>query len=340
MRGPLCVTALLGVLAAPLSAQEYKVVKQAKLGGEGGWDYLSVDAAARRLYVSRSSHVMVLDADTTAVVGDIPDTPGVHGIAIATDLGRGFTSNGKAGTATIFDLASLKPVGSVKTGENPDAILYDAFTHRVFTFNGRSHDATVFDAKTGAVLATIPLGGKPEFSVTDLKGTVFANVEDTGEIVALDASAMKVKARFPLKPCEEPSGLAFDAEHRRLFAVCGNALMAVVDADTGKLVTTLPIGKGTDGAGFDAAAGMAFASNGEGTLTVVREISPERFEVAQTLKTQRSARTMTIDPKTHRIYLPAAEYGPPPAATPEQPRPRPVALPGTFEIMVVATDHS
>lgn len=325
-----------GLIAGAASAQEYKLAKSARLGGEGGWDYLTVDDAARRVYVSRSSHVMVLDADTLQVVGDIPDTSGVHGIAIAAELGKGFTSNGRANTVTVFDTKTLKATGEVKTGTNPDAILYDTFTQRVFAFNGRSGDVTVVDAKTGAVAGTIPIGGKLEFGQTDGKGQVFVNVEDKSEIVALDAKQMKVLAHWPIAPCEEPTGLALDAAHRRLFSVCGNKLMAVVNADTGKVVTTLPIGAGSDGAAFDPASQNAFSSNGEGTLTVVHESAPDTFEVVQTVTTQRSARTIVLDPKTRSLLLPAAELGPPPAATPEQPRPRPTQVPGTFALIVVS----
>jgi YVTN family beta-propeller protein len=331
--GLLVVGALLGGVA---SAEEYKLARSAKLGGEGGWDYLTVDNASRRVYVSRSSHVMVLDADSLEVVGDIPDTSGVHGIAIAADLGKGFTSNGRANTLTVFDTKTLKATGEVKAGTNPDAILYDGFTQRVFAFNGRSGDVTVVDAKTGAVVGTIPIGGKLEFGQTDGKGQVFVNVEDKSEIVALDAKEMKVLAHWPIAPCEEPTGLALDAAHRRLFSVCGNKLMAVVNADTGKVVTTLPIGGGSDGASFDPVTQNAFSSNGEGTLTVVHESAPDKFEVVQTVKTQRSARTITLDPKTHSLLLPAAELGPAPAATPEQPRPRPIAVPGSFVLVVVS----
>ena len=333
-----CLLLGLGLLAAPapfLSAQDYKVIKKAALGGDGGWDYLKVDAEARRLYISRSTRVVVVDADTLAPIGEIPDTPGIHGIAIASDLGRGFTSNGRENTVTIFDLKTLKALDHVKAGTNPDAILYDAFTHRVFAFNGRSGDVTVIDAKAGTVAATIPIGGKLEFGVTDGAGRVFVNVEDKSEIVALDARAMKVTAHWPLTGCEEPSGLAIDLAHRRLFAVCGNKRMAVVDADNGRLVATMPIGDGPDAAAFDTDRQLAFSSNGEGTLTVIHESTPDTFEVVQTLATQRSARTMTLDSKTHNLVLVAAEFGERPSPTPEQPRPRPAVLPGSFTVLVV-----
>jgi YVTN family beta-propeller protein len=326
---------LVFAIAGAASAQDYKVVKKAALGGEGGWDYLKVDAEARRLYISRSTRVMVVDADTLGPVGEIADTPGVHGIAIARDLGRGFTSNGRDDSATIFDLQTLKALGRVKTGQNPDAILYDVFTSRVFVFNGRSGDVTVIDAKTGAVDGTIPIGGKLEFGVTDGAGRVFVNVEDKNEIVALDAREMKVLAHWPLSECEEPSGLAMDVAHRRLFAVCGNKHMAVVDADKGRQVATVPIGDGPDAAAFDPDRQLVFSSNGEGTLTVVHEVSPEKFAVVQTVATQRSARTMTLDPKTHNVVLVAAEFGPRPSPTPEQPRPWPPVLPGSFTVLVV-----
>ena len=319
-----------------VSAQDYRVIKKVALGGDGGWDYLKVDAEARRLYISRSTRVMVVDADTLAPVGEIPDTPGVHGIAIASDLGRGFTSNGRDDSVTIFELGTLKPLGRVKTGTNPDAILYDVLTHRVFAFNGRSGDVTVIDAKEGTVAGTIPIGGKLEFGVSDGAGRIFVNVEDKGEIAVLDARVMKVLARWPLGGCEEPSGLALDLEHRRLFSVCDNKQMAVVDADKGRVVAKVAIGGGPDAAGFDPERQLAFSSNGEdGTLTVVHESTPDKLEVVQTVATQRSARTMALDPKTHNVYLVAAEFGATPPATTAQPRPRPPVLPGSFTVLVV-----
>ena len=323
-------------LSGAASAEEYKLARAVKLGGEGGWDYLSVDSAARRVYVSRGTHVMVLDADSLQVVGDIPETPGVHGIAIAPEFGKGFTSNGRANALTVFDTKTLEATGEVKAGTNPDAILYDAFTQRVFAFNGRSGDVTVVDAKTNAVAGTIPVGGKLEFGQSDGKGRVFVNVEDKGEIAAIDAKEMKVVARWSIAPCEEPSGLALDAAHRRLFSVCGNKVMAVVDADSGKVLTTLPIGGGTDGVAFDPATQNAFSSNGEGSVTVVHESAPDKFEVVQTVRTQRSARTITLDPTTHSLLLPAAEFGPAPAPAAEQPRPRPPIVPGSFSLLVVS----
>jgi len=328
---------LLAFLAAlPASAQDYRVLQRATLGGEGGWDLLTVDAAAHRLYVSRGTRVMVIDADTLTLAGEIPDTAGVHGIAIASDLGRGFTSNGRTSSSTIFDLTTLKPVGEVKTGENPDMILYEPRSHRVLAFNARSKDVTVIDAKAGTVAGTIALEGQPELAVHDDKGTVFVNLEDKSEVLALDAVALKVKGRWSLAPCEEPTGLAIDRAHRRLFAACANKMMAVMDADGGKVVATLPIGQGPDGAAFDADRQLAFSPNGrDGTVTVIREVTPDKFEVAQTVETARSARTLDLDPKSHKLYLVAAQFGPPPSPTAEQPRPRPPMVPGTFEVLVV-----
>ena len=308
------------------------VIKTYKLGGEGGWDYLKFDAESHRLFISRATHVMVIDADSGKPVGDIPDTPGVHGIALAPELGRGFTSNGREGTVNVFDLETLKPITKVKAvGENPDAILFDSATRRVFTFNGRSHDSTAIDAATGR----IPLEGKPEFAVTSGTGELFVNLEDKSEILALDPKDLKVKSRWPLSPCQEPSGLAIDVKNRRLFAGCDNKMMAVVNADTGKVITTLPIGEGVDANGFDPGTGFAFASCGEGVLTVVHEDSPDKFSVVENVATEHGARTMALDPQTHRIYLVTAKFGPPPAATAGQEHPRPPILPDTFEVLVV-----
>ncbi|MFL6228246.1 MAG: YncE family protein [Pyrinomonadaceae bacterium] len=338
-----CLVALTALVAVAVTAGTraaapagYHQVKTYKLGGEGGWDYLLVDSAARRVYISRGTHVMVVDADTGAVVGDIPDTAGVHGIALVPELNKGYTSNGRAGTVTVFDTKTLKTLSTVKVGQNPDAITYDDVSKRVFTFNGASKDATAIDVKTDTVAGTIPLGGKPETGVPDEHGHVFVNVEDKGEIVDIDSRKLTAGAHWSLAPCEEPTGLSMDRKHRRLFAGCGgNKLMAVVNADTGKLVTTLPVGAGVDAAGFDPETSLAFASGGDGTLAVVHEDSPDKYTVVENATTQRGARTMSLDTKTHRVYLVTAEFGPPPAATPERPRPRPSVVPGSFTLIVM-----
>jgi YVTN family beta-propeller protein len=316
-------------------APVYHVVKQFKLGGEGGWDYLTIDSKARRLYVSHATHVMVVDADSGAVLGDIPDTSGVHGIAIVEDEGKGYTSNGRSSTVTVFDLKTLKTLKQIPVGKNPDAIIYDPASKRVFTMNGASKDATAIDVKTDAVVGTVALGGRPEFAVTDERGHVFVNLEDKSAIAEFDSRKLAVEANWPIAPAEEPSGLAFDRKHRRLFSVGSNKLMAVVNADTGKVVATVPIGEGVDAAGFDPETGLAFSSNGEGTLTVIHEDSPDKFTVLGNASTQRGARTMALDTKTHQVYLVTAEFGPPPAPTPERPRPRPSIKPDTFTLLVV-----
>jgi DNA-binding beta-propeller fold protein YncE len=298
------------------------VINTYAIGGEGWWDYIKMDPDSRRLYISRGTHVMVMDADSGKIVGDIADTQGVHGIALAPDLGRGFTSNGREGTVSIFDL-------------NPDAILFDPATKRVFTFNGRSHDATAVDAATGEVVGKIPLGGKPEFGVTTGAGEIFVNLEDKSEILALDPQNLKIKSTWPLAPCTEPSGLAIDVKNRRLFAGCDNKMMAVVNADTGKVITTLPIGDGVDANGFDPDLGFAYASCGEGVLVVAHEDSADTFSVVQNVPTQRGARTMAVDTKTHQVFLVTAKFGPPPAPTDAQPHPRPTMLPDSFMVLVV-----
>lgn len=323
--------ALAGTIA---SLQPYHLLKQIGVPGTERWDYLTLDSAARRLYVTRGTRVVVLDVDTGDVVGQISQTPGVHGVALAPTLGRGFTSNGAAASATIFDLKTLQVLGQVKTGENPDAIVYEPTTQRVFAFNGNSNTATVFDAKSAQVLATMPLGGRPEFAVADGAGHVYVNLESSSEVVTLAANTLSVKARFPLTPCTEPSGIAIDPTHRRLFIGCSNQKMAVVDADSGQVKTTLPIGKGVDANAFDPATGLAFSSNGDGTLTVVHEDSPEQFSVVDNVTTQAGARTMALDFKTHNVFLAAAKFAPLPPPLPGKPSVRRTVLPGTFTLLL------
>jgi len=331
-----CVLVLLASLVLAAGSSGYHVAKKTVLGGDGGWDYLTVDAKARRIYISRGTHVMVVDADSAAVVGDIPGTNGVHGIAIASDMDKGFISDGRDGNVTIFDTKTLKVLGTTPAGKNPDAIIYDQASKRVFAFNGGSKDATAIDAKTGTVAGTIPLGGKPEFAAADEKGHVFVNIEDTSEIVQFDSNKLTVENRWKIAPGEEPSGLAMDRKHRRLFSVCSNKLMVVVNADTGKVVTTLPIGAGTDAAVFDPETGYAFSSNGEGTLIVVHEDSADKFSVVDTVPTQVRARTMALDTKTHQVFLVTAQFGAPPAATAQQPRPRAPMVPGSFTLLTMS----
>jgi DNA-binding beta-propeller fold protein YncE len=332
----LLLALVLAAAALAAAAPGYHVTTTYKIGGDGGWDYLTVDAEARRLFISRATHVMVLDADSGKSVGDIPDTPGVHGIALATQIGKGFTSNGREGTVTIFDSKTLAVSHKVKVGDNPDAILYDPATKKIFTFNGRSHDSTVINAVTEKVMGTIKLDGKPEFSASDGKGIVYVNIEDKSELTEIDASKMEVKATWPLAPCTEPSGLSIDRKNRRLFVGCDNKMMAVVDADSGKVLATPAIGEGVDATTFDPETGLAFASCGsEGVLTVVKEESPSKFSVAENVPTQPGARTLALDAKTHNVFVVTAKFGPPPAPTAENPEPRRTILPDSFVVLVV-----
>jgi DNA-binding beta-propeller fold protein YncE len=326
---------LLFALAALAAAPSYRIINTYKVGGDGGWDYLTTDASARRIYVSRATRVMVLDADSGKSVGEISDTPGVHGIALVPELGRGFVSNGREGTVSIFDIKTLATSGKIKVGDNPDAILFDPATQRVFTFNGRSQDSTAIDAAKGTVLGTIKLDGKPEFAASDGKGEIFVNIEDKSELVAIDPNKLEVKAKWPLAPCESPSGLSMDRKNRRLFVGCDNKMMAVVNADSGKVITTLPIGEGVDATTFDEATGLAFASCGEGVLTVIREDSPDRFSVAENVPTQQGARTLALDAKTHNVFVVTAKFGPPPSATTDNPRPRRSIMPDSFVVIVL-----
>ena len=316
--------------AAKPGPSGYTLAKTISIPGDEGWDYVGVDSDARRVYVSHGSHVVVLDADSHAIVGGIPDTSGVHGIAVAPELGRGFISNGRTNNATFFDLKTLKTIGVYPTGTNPDAIAYEPVTKRVFTFNGRSQDATVLSATDGSTLGTIALGGKPEFAAVDGKGTIYVNIEDKSELVHLDAQKMTVLHRWPLAPCTEPSGLAFDNKNHRLFAGCDNKMMAVVDANSGKVVATVPIGEGVDANAFDPATGLVFASTGDGHLTVAHEDSPDKYTVVENVETKKSARTMGLDLKTHAIFLPSGEFD---APAPGERRGK--MKPGSFAVLVM-----
>ncbi|HJZ66212.1 MAG TPA: YncE family protein [Candidatus Acidoferrum sp.] len=309
---------------------KYTLVKTISIPGDEGWDYVGVDSAARRVYVSHGSHVVVLDADTYAIVGDIPDTAGVHGIAVAPELGRGFISSGRANSATFFDLKTLKAIGTYPTGTNPDAIAYEPVTKRVFTFNGRSQDVTALNATDGSAAGTFPIGGKPEFAVADGNGGMYVNIEDKSELVHFDAQKLTILHRWPLAPCEEPSGLAIDLKSHRLFVGCGNKMMAVVEGQSGKVITTLPIGDGVDANGFDPATNYAFASTGDGKLTVVHEDSPDKFTVVENVPTKKTARTMGLDLKTHAVFLPSAEFDPP---APGERRGK--MKPGSFAVLVM-----
>ena len=307
----LCAVLILGgsSLAAPAPSDGYSVTKKITLPGEGSWDYLAVDEAARRLYVSHGTQVEVIDLDSESVVGNIPKTMGVHGIAVAHDLGRGFTSNGQSSNVTIFDLKSLKPISDVPTGKKPDAIIFDPATSRVFAFNGGSNSATAIDAATGKVAGTVDLGGSPEYAAADGNGFVYDNLEDESLVLKIDARKLKVDQRWPTAPCASPSSMAIDPANRRLFIGCRSKVMAVMNADTGQVITTVPIGDHVDATAFDAASKLIFNSNGEGTITVIREDSPDKYSVVETVKTLPRAKTMALDPKTHQLFLSTAESG-------------------------------
>ncbi len=324
--------------AAPVAAAtgDYTVAKSFALGGDGGWDYLIYDPSTKHLFISRSTHVMVVDPATGAIVGDIPQTPGVHGIALAPELGKGFTSNGRDGSLTVFDLATLKTTATIATtGKNPDAIVYEPVTKRVYSFNHGATSAIAIDAKSNAVLATIEIGGVPEFAAAGDNGMMYVNLEDKAQIVAIDAKSNTVAKTWPIAPCEEPTGLAADTKHHRLFAGCSNQMMAIVDTDTGKVLATPAIGKGVDATAFDPGTQLAMSSNGEGTLTVVREISPTSFAVAQTATTVPTARTLALNPTNHDVYVVSAtiKTGPPAEG---QTRPTRTMVPGSFTLTVLS----
>lgn len=328
---------LLGFAAFARSqpARGYHLLSRIEIGGEGGWDYLLADEDSHRLYVSHAAKVEIIDTQTEKKIGEVTGLKGVHGIAIASGLGRGFISDGRDNSVTIFDTKTFKVIGRVKTGANPDAIIYDPASGRVFTFNGGGKNATAIDAASGAVAGTLDLGGRPESATSNEKGLIYVNIEDKSEVVEFDSRKLEVKARWPLAPeGEEPSGMAIDRKNHLIFSVCGNKKMVIVNTDTGRIVAAVAIGQGVDAAGFDGKEKLAFASNGEGTLTVIRVNAPDKFSVVENVDTQRGARTMSLDRRTHKVYLSAAQYGPMPAPTADRPRPRPPVLPNSFVILV------
>jgi DNA-binding beta-propeller fold protein YncE len=332
MAGLIALITLGLVTAATCSAQKsYHFLKEIPVSGEGGWDYLSVDPSARRLYMSHGTEVVVVDLVTDTVIGQIANTPGVHGVALAPELGRGFVSDGKENKAGIVDLKTLQILARVATGQGPDGMLYEPGRQEAYMFNGHSHSATVIDAKSGRVVATIPLEGKPEFPAADpAAGRVYDNLEDKSEVAVIDTATHKVVTNWPIAPGEEGSGMAIDAAHHRLFIGCGGSkTMVMMDSTDGKVITSVPIGDGVDACAFDAATQLAFSSCRDGTTTIAREDEPDKLTVVQTLQTEPSARTMALDPKTHRIYLPAAKFAPR-----AEGQKRPPMIPGTLKILV------
>lgn len=352
MRANYCITALaLGLVLSivpsnnPRAAEgPYHFIIKIDIGGDGFWDYASIDAAARRLYVSHGTKVVVIDLDINAIVGEVANTPGVHGFAIAPELGLGFASNGRESKASIVDLKTLATKMKVDTGANPDAILYVPGVQEVYTFNGTGKSATVFEAKTGKVITTIPLPGKPEFAQVDLKaGRIYNNIEDTNEVVVIEIKTHAIVAKWPFAPGEEASGMAIDLANHRLFLGASNNLMVMMDSASGKVITTVPIGPGVDANSYDPVTKLAFAScGGDGTVTIAREDSPDKLTVVQKLQTARGSRTMILDPKTHKIYLAAADYEAPSASSaqpnPGQRPPRPKQVPNSFKVLIYGTN--
>jgi len=322
MRNQFClsvrkVTILLAFCALPIvfaitssaADSSYSLVKKISISGQGSWDYLTVDEAARRLYVSHGTQVEVLDIDSLTVVGNVTKTLGVHGIAIAPESGRGFVSDGQSNTVTIFDLKTLRPIADVPVGKKPDAIIFDPATSRVFAFNGESNSATAIDAASGKVAGTVDLGGGPEYAAADGKGYVFNNLEDESQVLKINSRDLKVEQRWPTAPCSSPSSMAMDRSNRRLFLGCRSKVMAVMNADTGQVITTLPIGDHVDATAFDPETKLIFNSNGEGTVTVIHQDSPDKYSLMETVKTVPRAKTMALDPRTHRLFLSTAENG-------------------------------
>src|SRR6266404_7990345 len=336
---------LLGLIAfscgTAIAQESYKFLSEIPIGGEGGWDILTIDSAASRLYLSHATKVVVVDLNKNAVVGEVADTPGVHGFVAVPEFQRGFSSNGKENKSSVVDLTTLKTISKIDTGESPDAIVYEPRHHEVYVFNHRGNSVTVIDAKEVKVVATIPLGGNPEFADVDAAaGRVYCNIEDKSEVVAIDTAKHEVVAHWPLAPGEEPSGIALDSAHHRLFSTCHNKMMTMLDTQSRKVVGTAPIGSGVDGAAFDDSTQLVFASCGEGVTNILKEESPDKLNVVQTLKTERGARTMAIDPKTHRIYLPTAQFQPAPSPSPGASPARPTIVPNTLKLLVYGPAES
>lgn len=323
------------VVAIAFAAEGYKVIGKIKIGGTGGWDYLAVDPSTNRVYAAHGTVVEVVDTSAGKVIGQITQLHGVHGVAVAPEFGKGFITNGQSNSVTIFDLKTLQKVGEPQTGMNPDSVCFEPKTKHIFTFNGRSNDSTAIDPKTNEVIKSFPLGGKPEECAADGNGNIYANLEDSSEIIEIDASKPAVTRHASLSPCDSPSGLAIDMKDKKLFSVCDNKMMVITDIPSLKVVGMAPIGPGPDGAGFDPGLGLAFSSNGgDGTLSIVKQVNG-KWDTVDTVPTERGARTMTVDQKNHRVYLLAAEFAPAPEAAPGQKRVRPQILPDSFHVLIV-----
>src|SRR6266481_2758565 len=340
-----CLRLLLGLIAfceATVVAQEpYKFLNEIPIGGEGGWDILTIDSAASRLYLSHATKVVIVDLNTNSVTGEIADTPGVHAFVAVPEVQRGFSSNGKESKSSVVDLTTLKTTSKIDTGSNPDAVVYEPRHGEVYIFNHTGNSVTVINSKTATVSATIPLGGTPEFAAVDqAAGRVYCNIEDKSEVAVIDAGKHEVVAHWSLAPGEGPSGIALDATHHRLFSGCHNKMMVMLDTESGKVVGGVPIGAGVDGCAFDDATQLAFASCGDGTTTIAIEQAPNKLAVVQILKTERGSRTMALDPETHRIYLPTAQFQPPPSPSPGSSPGRPSVVPNTLKLLVYGPTES
>ena len=335
MRKLMAASAPAFLCGAAAANQPYQFLTEIPIGGEGGWDILTIDSPANRLYLSHATKVVVVDLNKNAVVGEVADTPGVHAFVAVPEFQRGFSSNGKEAKSSVVDLITLKTISKIDTGQSPDAIVYEPRHREVYVFNHTGNSATVIDAKSATVSATISLGGSPEFAAVDEKaGRIYCNIEDKSEVAVIDSTKHEVVARWLIAPGEEPSGIALDAAHHRLFATCHNKMMVMLDTETGKVVANVPIGAGVDGCAFDDASQLAFASCGDGTTTIAKEETPQKLTVVQTLKTERGARTMALDPKTHRIYLPTAQFQPAPSPSPGASPARPTIVPNTLKLLV------
>jgi YVTN family beta-propeller protein len=333
------IAALCGsvLLAGPPGGGYHQIAKYdlgAAPGGKEYWDYITLDPSSRRLYISHNTEVKIVEADTGKIVGSIADLKRVHGIALVPNLGKGFISDGGADEAVVFDSKTLKVTGHIKTGGNPDCIIYDPASKHIFTMNGKTNDASVIDPVTDTVVATIPMGGRPEYAVADGKGMIYDNIEDKNEVVALDSRTNAIKSRWPIAPAEEATAMDMDIKHHRLFIGGRNKLLAIMDSDTGKVIQTFPIGAGVDTNIYEPETGLLFTAAREGTLHIFHEDSPDKFSVVETVKTEFGARNAALDPKTHRIFIDTADFGPAPEPTAEQPHPQPTPVSGTFRLLV------
>jgi hypothetical protein len=326
----LLLAAALPLQTSP-AAGPYRITHTYQLGGDGGWDYIVPDSPSHRVFIGRSDRVMVVDQDSGKLVGTVTGIKGAHGTAIVESDGRGFATSGNDQSVVMFDLKTYETLSRIPAAEDADAIIYDAASHRVFTFNGDAHSSTVIDPKAGSRITNLDLGGKPEYGASAGDGKVYANLTDTGEVVEIDAKAAKVLRRWPTAPCKNPVSMAIDTAHHRLFSGCRSGVMAISDYQNGMVVATVPIGTGVDGAGYDARSGDAFASNADGTLTVIHQDTPDEYSVIQTLTTSPGSRNMGLDPASRRIFLAAAKFGPPPASG----RGRGAMEPGSFSLLVV-----